>query len=240
MTMSLQRPAYLDNLFRDLPTTPPGHSSTSSVSCSSTASSYDLRSAYPSSRPLSLFLEEDKSDTFSTHSKKSFLGARRRWGLGTVLNRRTYPQTDEYQYPRPSTSATTPPSPPLPPISAPTLPFAEAQGNNGRRPSLPKLQTSFPPPQAISTYAKRPLPAVPGQAPPLQPAAAVRPVPSHPPRVQSRSKRSRTESTRSSGGELKCQRCYYYAARNCQGYVLGGGPGDACEACLQAGFFGAK
>ena len=31
--------------------------------------------------------------------------------------------------------------------------------------------------------------------------------------------------------ELKCQRCYYFIARNCNGYVLGGSHGDACETC---------
>lgn len=39
--------------------------------------------------------------------------------------------------------------------------------------------------------------------------------------------------------ELKCQPCYYFAARHCQGYVMGGSHGDACEGCAQAGFFGA-
>ncbi|KXL46894.1 hypothetical protein M433DRAFT_142882 [Acidomyces richmondensis BFW] len=39
--------------------------------------------------------------------------------------------------------------------------------------------------------------------------------------------------------ELSCHRCYYYAARNCKGWVMGGSHGDACEQCLQAGFFGA-
>ena len=31
--------------------------------------------------------------------------------------------------------------------------------------------------------------------------------------------------------ELKCQRCYYFVARNCNGYVMGGSHGDACETC---------
>ncbi|KAF2725742.1 hypothetical protein K431DRAFT_48863 [Polychaeton citri CBS 116435] len=39
--------------------------------------------------------------------------------------------------------------------------------------------------------------------------------------------------------ELSCHRCYYFAARNCHGWVMGGGSGDACETCLRAGFFGA-
>lgn len=32
--------------------------------------------------------------------------------------------------------------------------------------------------------------------------------------------------------ELQCQPCYYFAARNCNGYVLGGAHGDSCENCL--------
>lgn len=31
--------------------------------------------------------------------------------------------------------------------------------------------------------------------------------------------------------ELKCQPCYYFAARHCQGYVMGGSHGDACDNC---------
>lgn len=31
--------------------------------------------------------------------------------------------------------------------------------------------------------------------------------------------------------ELQCQPCYYFAARNCSGYVMGGSHGDACESC---------
>ena len=31
--------------------------------------------------------------------------------------------------------------------------------------------------------------------------------------------------------ELQCQPCYYFAARNCNGYVMGGNHGDACEGC---------
>lgn len=31
--------------------------------------------------------------------------------------------------------------------------------------------------------------------------------------------------------ELSCQRCYYFALRNCKGWVIGGNPGDACESC---------
>ncbi|KAF7185974.1 hypothetical protein HII31_12847 [Pseudocercospora fuligena] len=247
MTMTLprpsalgQRPAYLDNLFRDIPPhTPSVHSSTSSISTNSTASSYDLRSAFHSSRPLSPALEECASDTQSIRSKKSFLLSPKRFRLGTILHRRTYPQVDQRgeDLERPSTAISiqrlppprSPPSPPSQlsqPLASPERPI---QTQEVRRPSLPKIQTSFPPPRAVSTYAKRPLPAVPGQGPP---AAATAPQP----KPQPRRKIERQPST----GELSCQRCYYFAARNCNGYLLGGEAGDACEMCLQAGFFGAK
>ncbi|PNS18720.1 hypothetical protein CAC42_5259 [Sphaceloma murrayae] len=38
--------------------------------------------------------------------------------------------------------------------------------------------------------------------------------------------------------ELNCQRCYYYSMRNCNGWVIGGTHGDACENCTMHGFFG--
>lgn len=31
--------------------------------------------------------------------------------------------------------------------------------------------------------------------------------------------------------ELSCKRCYYYSMRNCNGWVMGGSHGDACENC---------
>jgi hypothetical protein len=31
---------------------------------------------------------------------------------------------------------------------------------------------------------------------------------------------------------LNCHRCYYFAARHCNGWVMGGKHGDACETCL--------
>lgn len=31
--------------------------------------------------------------------------------------------------------------------------------------------------------------------------------------------------------QLHCTPCYYFAARNCNGYVFGGSHGDACESC---------
>lgn len=46
------------------------------------------------------------------------------------------------------------------------------------------------------------------------------PLPAHaiPPPVQSQ--------------ELTCHRCYYFAARNCKGWTMGGSSNDACETCL--------
>ncbi|GAB7345102.1 hypothetical protein MBLNU457_3502t2 [Dothideomycetes sp. NU457] len=38
--------------------------------------------------------------------------------------------------------------------------------------------------------------------------------------------------------ELNCRPCYYFSMRNCQGYVMGGSHGDACENCTMHGFFG--
>jgi hypothetical protein len=32
--------------------------------------------------------------------------------------------------------------------------------------------------------------------------------------------------------KLNCHRCYYFAARNCKGWTMGGAANDACEACL--------
>lgn len=32
--------------------------------------------------------------------------------------------------------------------------------------------------------------------------------------------------------ELTCHRCYYFAARNCKGWTMGGSFNDACETCL--------
>ncbi|KXT09810.1 hypothetical protein AC579_10510 [Pseudocercospora musae] len=243
MTMTLprpsalgQRPAYLDSLFRHVPPHTSGaHSSTSSISTNSTASTYDLRSAFHASTPLSPALDECASDTQSIRSKKSFLLTPKKFRLGTILHRRTYPQVDQRgdQVERPSTAISVqtfppppppPPSPPSPPThsSQPRAsPVQQVQTRELRRPSLPKIQTSFPPPRAVSTYAKRPLPAVPAQAPPAATAAPQ-------PKPQPTRKVERQPST----GELSCQRCYYFAARNCNGYVLGGEAGDACEMCL--------
>ena len=40
------------------------------------------------------------------------------------------------------------------------------------------------------------------------------------------------QEAKSPGQELSCQRCYYFAARHCNGWVMGGSHGDACESCL--------
>ena len=37
--------------------------------------------------------------------------------------------------------------------------------------------------------------------------------------------------------ELTCHRCYYFAARNCKGWTMGGSSEDACEACLVSSNF---
>ncbi|KAF2485320.1 hypothetical protein BDY17DRAFT_100868 [Neohortaea acidophila] len=37
----------------------------------------------------------------------------------------------------------------------------------------------------------------------------------------------------SGAGHLYCTPCYYFAARNCNGHVMGGGHGDACENCCR-------
>jgi hypothetical protein len=144
---SATRPAYLDNLFRDAPAphTPSLHSSTSSISCSSTASSYDLRSAFLNARPLTP-AQETMDDHFSLRSKKSFINPRR-FRFGRIFSTRRTEITEDVTEP----------------VLPPTNPSALAQSScaSPRRPSLPLLQTSFPPPRGASTYAKKPLPAVP-------------------------------------------------------------------------------
>lgn len=201
------RPAYLDNLFRDnpppLPSKSPSlRSANSSISYSST-SPLDVRAVQPIPRPLSPAFEEEQDDKMSVRSLRLHLSPR--FNIRSILNRRTYPQvqeTVEYRSNR----------------STPSL-----ANLSSRRPSLPKLQTAFSsPPRKGQPLSAKPLPAL--------------PLP-------------RTE-------ELKCQPCYYFAARNCNGYVMGGSHGDACEGCAvsvlsvvrgihvltvlqQAGFFGA-
>lgn len=238
MTMALQRPAaagprpaYLDNLFRDISSASPStHSSTSSISTNSTASCYSLRTAYHSSRPLSPPFEEHNSETLSIRSKKSLNVSPKRFRFGTIFNRRTYPQAneiiDELER-RPSTGKPMQrlqyaPLSSAPP-TAPTTPPPYASNTVLRRKSLPKLQTSFPPPKCADSYARRPLPAVPS-APRLQRQDSLRP----------------PMKTYESGPESGPQRCYYYATRNCSGYVIGGGPGDPCDNCLVSLTLGMK
>lgn len=38
--------------------------------------------------------------------------------------------------------------------------------------------------------------------------------------------------------EASCRPCYYYSMRNCNGWVMGGAHGEACESCAMMGFFG--
>nr|POE54528.1 hypothetical protein CFP56_41466 [Quercus suber] len=80
----------------------------------------------------------------------------------------------------------------------------------GRRPSLPMLQTNLSSPLRRPSVQQRPSPGKPLPQEPTLPAQ-----------------------------ELSCHRCYYFAARNCNGWVMGGDHGDSCETCLNAGFFGA-
>ena len=175
------RPAYLDNLFREhappLPKTPSLRSANSSISFSST-SPIEGRGFQPAPRPLSPAFEEDQSDKLSIRSLKLHFNPKRKFR--GILNRRTYPQvqeTVEYPTQRPTPSLAHP---------------------SARRPSLPKLQTALTSPvRKTHAVASKPLP------PPPPPMAE----------------------------ELKCQRCYYFAARNCRGYVLGGSHGDACDSC---------
>lgn len=177
------RPAYLDNLFRDsplpLPTSPSLHSSTSSISCSSTTSGIDLRLNKPLPRPLSPAFEDIAEDRGSVRSLRLNLSPR--FKFRNILNRRTYPTESDTSGPPSSTISPTPSRP------------------ASRRPSLPKLNTSFP----TTTRRDKPLP--------------YKPLPTAP---------------ASSAHELPCHRCYYFAARNCNGYVMGGSHGDACEQCL--------
>lgn len=255
------RPAYLDGLYRDTYTscreysnTPPAslHSYTSSISTTSTASTYSLRSAYQSARPLSPPIEECNSDTLSIRSKKPFLSPKRRFRF--FPRPKTYPQTPEqFEPPAPvrPVYSQIPAPPSTPPRSGSSSPLRQASSpvreENPvvpaalhRRPSLPKLQTTFAPlkfgpPEAQSTYERKALPAIPGQSqPPSRQTSSSRYQP-----VRQISKSRPSMKRHASALELKtpatdlgCQKCYYYAARNCNGYVLGGDAGDACETCL--------
>ncbi|KAK0911419.1 hypothetical protein LTR02_003350 [Friedmanniomyces endolithicus] len=179
------RPAYLDNLFKDCPPLPtPQHSANSSFSTAS-SSGLDLRLNKPLPRPLTPAFEEYTDDQVSLRSFGS------RFTFRNPFNRRTYPSTKW----TPQPAARPPPSPP------------HCQPGS-RRPSLPRLTTTFSSPSLRMVMEKereKPLP--------LAPVCVAQ--------------------------ELGCHRCYYFAARNCHGWVMGGSHGDACEQCLQAGFFGA-
>ncbi|KAM3420034.1 hypothetical protein BST61_g3344 [Cercospora zeina] len=253
---AFSRPSYMENLYkdtsyRDVPDTPPAslHSYKSSISTTSTASNYSLRSTYQTTRPLSPPIEESSSDAISVRSKKSFLSPKGRFRFGAILqrNRHTYPQTTEQSEPTPAPISQPLPglsqlAPRTPPASAPTSPcFENPVAPLHHRPSLPKLQTNFSParfgpPEAIGTYKKKALPALPAasRSPSRQPSRTL---------SQSRSTMTRQKSTAELSrprSERGCHKCYYFAARHCNGYVLGGEVGDACETCLSAGFFGAR
>ncbi|KAK3075750.1 hypothetical protein LTR53_000688 [Teratosphaeriaceae sp. CCFEE 6253] len=180
------RPAYLDNLFRDAPPLPsPGiHSANSSISVASSTGS-DLRLNKPLPRPLTPALE-DADDRASIRSFSS------RFTVRSIFNRRTYPSRKDS----------------VPLASRPTTPLHSYSHPGSRRPSLPRLTTSFSSSSLKLGLVERekPLPAAPAYV----------------------------------AQELGCHRCYYFAARNCNGWVMGGSHGDSCEQCLQAGFFGAR
>lgn len=174
------RPAYLDNLFREhpppLPKTPSLRSANSSISFSSNPT-LEVRTVQPTPRPLSPAFEEDQSDRLSLRSLKISFSPRSK--MRGLFNRRTYPQVQEtMNYP-----------------SHRQTPSLSSQSS--KKPSLPKLQT------ALSSPTRR------GHL------ASTKPLPPPPPMAE----------------ELKCQPCYYFAARHCQGYVMGGSHGDACENC---------
>ncbi|KAH9812177.1 hypothetical protein Tdes44962_MAKER05818 [Teratosphaeria destructans] len=198
MTMTLPRPsncgtrpAYLDNLFRDnMPyghpqTRNPHHSTSSSISTSSSSSSTcDLRLPPSNQRPLSPAFEEGNGED-DTSIRSARLNHSPRFHLRDIFHRRTPPSSTKHTPGRSDPPATeTPPG----------------HHHAFRRPSLPKLQTSFTAPARKSSLASRdkPLPRAP--SPPAQ--------------------------------EIKCHRCYYFAARHCNGWVMGGNHGDACEQCL--------
>jgi hypothetical protein len=160
------RPAYLDNLFRDAPPLPSQslHSANSSISESSVTSPFSIRPSQPLPRPLSPAVEDVVGEQGSVRSLRLNLSPRHK--IRNIFNRRTPPQVEE---------TLRPPSP------------VEAQRQPRRRKSLPLLQTSFsqPLPRPVQDPEK-PLPDIP------------------PPLAQ----------------ELNCHRCYYFAARNCNGWVL--------------------
>lgn len=189
------RPAYLDNLFRQPShSEPPSRREPYKSMPHSSASSLDLRSQFSQAETLPPPYESDE-DKGSVRSLRLNLSPR--FNVKKVFNRRTYPQAKEMignalQGSR--SGQTTPPS---------------RSQSSSRRPSLPKLQTSFGGTSLSSPRRKGSLVSVqapkdkPLPAPPVEPAK-----------------------------EMSCHRCYYFAARNCNGWVMGGTHGDACEQCL--------
>ena len=207
MTMALPRPstastrpAYLDNLFRDRsPQSCPQHSASSSASSNNSTTTYDFlshRGLSSSTSTTNLRSQgrthsRDAEDRSSIRSLKP--GFAPFFNVKKVFNRRTYPQAKEIV----ATELPLPSPPKSSRTRSPSLP-------GSRRPSLPKLQTSFSPPasrkgsKSSIAVTDKPLPAVPVQ-------------PAH---------------------EVSCHRCYYFSMRNCNGWVMGGNHGDACEQCL--------
>lgn len=231
----------------------PLHSHSSSFSTISTASSYSLRSP-PS--------EKCNSDTLSIRSKKSlsFLSSPKK-RFGYILqrhHRHTFPQTsDELQRSASVSSIYSQP----PSSSSPSTPILEEKEDEEKkeevveeetfvapptttrppRPTLPRLQTTFAPPNFgppahVLAYERKALPAIPR----TQKAGA--PVRHERLRQASRSQpppATRRYAPAYEGNhhvpvatDLGCLKCYYFVARNCNGYVLGGNSGDACDTCL--------
>ncbi|TKA31469.1 hypothetical protein B0A50_02316 [Salinomyces thailandicus] len=234
MTMTLPRPsacgtrpAYLDNLFKDRS---PSLGTSSMHSTSSSGSNLDLRTPHqqhhhqqhslpraplPPAYEQTFEGEEEQDQDPEDQASLRSLRLSPRFNVHKLFHRRTYPQAREISPTRTTsrTKAEPPPStsPPIATIQTP----ASSSRSSSRRPSLPKLQTAFPPAPRKGSLPARPTISGSGKDKPL-PAAPVQPA-----------------------KEVTCQRCYYFAARNCNGWVMGGTHGDACEGCLQAGFFGA-
>ena len=187
------RPAYLDNLYRDYSTPPSPNVSSADSSSSYNSSAVDLRSSQPlSARPLPPFYEEDAAETESIRSLRPTLSPRFR----NLFNRRTFPQAKETSRVSSTTSSSTTS---LSTTLSMTAPAPARIQLSSRRPSLPRIQTSFSSPaRKAGSRKENVLPPLP--APPAK--------------------------------EITCHRCYYFAARHCNGWVMDGSHGDACEQCL--------
>ena len=188
-------------------------SASSSISYASSSSS-EMRTVPPharpsSARPLSPRIEEEVGD--DKGSVKSLrMGFSPRRSFRNLLSRRANTQVDEMvdlDGPPAKVSRWNAPTTWDGRPATPTSPKRPM-----RKPSLPKLTTAFSQPRAPNAhmYSAKPLPATPYSAKP--PSTPFTPMP----KVD----------------ELRCQPCYYYAARHCNGYVFGGSHGDACENCL--------